>query len=62
MLGTSAHADFLAHLFGLGLGVAGGAAVAAAGVRAPGRLAQAALAVVLLAVVAGCWYLALRGA
>jgi len=60
MLGVGEHADILAHLFGLGLGAVGGTAVAAAGVRAPGWLAQVAIGVGVLGVLAACWALALR--
>jgi membrane associated rhomboid family serine protease len=62
MLGVGEHADWMAHLFGLGFGALGGTAAAAAGLRARGRLAQAALALVVLGAVAGCWLLALRRA
>jgi membrane associated rhomboid family serine protease len=60
MLGTSANADFGAHLFGLGVGAAVGTGVAAAGARPPGRLGQALLIVVVSAVLIGAWLLAFR--
>jgi membrane associated rhomboid family serine protease len=60
MLGVGEHADVRAHLFGLGLGSLAGTAMAASGLRAPGRLIQAALSIVLLVALAGCWLLALR--
>jgi len=60
MLGVGEHADILAHLFGLGVGALAGTSVAAAGLRAPGRIVQGALCVALLGALAGCWFLALR--
>lgn len=56
MLGGSERADIVAHLFGLGTGIATGAAVAATGVRPPGRVLQSLLAALTLAVLAGCWW------
>lgn len=58
MLGGSERADVVAHLFGLGAGIVAGAAVAATGVRPPGRALQSLLAVLTVAVLAGCWWLA----
>jgi membrane associated rhomboid family serine protease len=60
MTGVSEHADILAHLFGLGAGVLAGAGAAISGLRAPGRLAQAGLALLALGTLVGCWLLALR--
>jgi len=60
MLGVGEHADVGAHLFGLAAGAATGTAVAASGLRAPGRVGQALLAIVALAVLAGTWALAFR--
>jgi rhomboid protease GluP len=59
MLGASERADIVAHLFGLAAGVACGVAVAASGVRAPGRIVQALLATLTLVAILGCWWLAL---
>jgi rhomboid protease GluP len=60
MTGTSPGADYGAHLFGLGVGVAVGAGVAARGLRAPRRLGQALLIVLVSAVLVGAWLLAFR--
>jgi rhomboid protease GluP len=60
MLGTGAQADVGAHLFGLGVGAAAGTGVAGAGLRAPGRLGQALLLVLVSAVLVGAWVLAFR--
>jgi membrane associated rhomboid family serine protease len=60
MTGTSANADFGAHLFGLGTGAAAGTALAASGLRAPGRVGQALLFAVVSAVLIGAWLLAFR--
>jgi membrane associated rhomboid family serine protease len=60
MTGASREVDWRAHLFGLGVGALAGAGVALSGVRAPGRLAQAALGTLALSALAGCWVLALR--
>ncbi len=62
MLGVGAGADTYAHLFGLASGAAVGTALAWMDVRAPRALAQALLAMLTLAVLAGCWALALRAA
>jgi membrane associated rhomboid family serine protease len=59
MLGASERADIVAHLFGLGVGVAAGVVVAASGIRPPGRVVQGLLAVLTLAVLIGCWWIAL---
>jgi membrane associated rhomboid family serine protease len=58
MTGASREVDWRAHLFGLGVGALAGAGVALLGVRAPGRLAQAALGTLALGALAGCWMLA----
>ena len=60
MTGTGANADFAAHLFGLGVGVAAGTAIAATGARAPGFFAQGLLSAVVSAVLVGAWLLAFR--
>jgi membrane associated rhomboid family serine protease len=60
MTGTGANADFGAHLFGLGVGAAAGTAVAATGLRAPGRAGQALLFAAVSAVLVGTWLLAFR--
>jgi rhomboid protease GluP len=60
MLGVGEHADVGAHLFGLAVGAAAGTAVAASGLRAPGRLGQTLLALVVSAVLVGTWGLAFR--
>jgi membrane associated rhomboid family serine protease len=60
MLGTSQNADFGAHLFGLLVGALTGTGVAAAGVRAPGRLGQTLLSMLVSAVLIGAWLLAFR--
>jgi rhomboid protease GluP len=59
MLGASERADIVAHLYGLVVGIVAGAAVAATGVRPPGRVVQGLLAVATLGVLAGSWWLAL---
>lgn len=60
MLGVGAGADTYAHLFGLGLGAAAGTSLALLDVRAPRAAAQALLAILTVATIAGCWALALR--
>ncbi len=61
MLGTGGReTDVLAHLFGLGAGLAVGLVAALALRRRVTGLAQPALALSALAAVAGCWLLALR--
>jgi membrane associated rhomboid family serine protease len=60
MLGTSHNADFGAHLFGLLVGTLAGTVTAAAGVRAPGRLGQTLLSMLVSAVLIGAWLLAFR--
>jgi rhomboid protease GluP len=60
MLGVGEHADVMAHLFGLGTGALAGTLIAAARVRAPGRLLQAALVVAAMAALAACWARAFR--
>jgi membrane associated rhomboid family serine protease len=60
MTGTSANADFGAHLFGLGAGAAAGTVIAASGARAPGPVVQALLFSVVSAVLVGAWVLAFR--
>jgi rhomboid protease GluP len=60
MLGVGPNADVGAHLFGLSVGAAAGAGVAAAGWRAPGRIGQALLIAVVSAVLVGAWMLAFR--
>jgi rhomboid protease GluP len=59
MLGASERADIVAHLFGLAIGIATGLAVAAAGLRPPGRILQALLAAITLSVLVACWWFAL---
>jgi membrane associated rhomboid family serine protease len=60
MLGVGANADVAAHLFGLAVGAAAGTAIAASGVRAPGRVGQTLLSAVVSAVLIGSWLLAFR--
>jgi membrane associated rhomboid family serine protease len=60
MLGVGEHADVGAHLFGLAVGAAVGAGIAATGRRAPGRLGQVLLIAVVSAVLVGAWLLAFR--
>jgi len=60
MLGTSPHADILAHLFGLLVGLMLGVATAMTVRRAPGRALQWTLAATGIATVIGCWLLATR--
>ncbi len=60
MLGVGEHADVWAHLFGLAMGAVGGASVAAAGVRAPGRIGQTLLTLAVSAVLVGAWVVAFR--
>jgi membrane associated rhomboid family serine protease len=60
MLGVGAGADTYAHLFGLGMGVVAGAALAFKKARAPRPLAQGLLAALTAAALVGCWLLALR--
>ena len=64
MLGVGAGADLYAHLFGLGVGIVVGLAIAmgqlSRGWRVPGALVQAALGTATLAAVALCWVLAFR--
>jgi membrane associated rhomboid family serine protease len=61
MLGTAGERpDIGAHLFGLLVGAVTGTAVAASGLRAPGRVGQALLTVVVSAVLVGAWLLAFR--
>jgi rhomboid protease GluP len=60
MLGVGPHADFWAHLFGLGAGTLLGTTIAVAGVRAPGRLGQVLLTLAVSAVLVGAWVLAFR--
>lgn len=60
MLGSSERADLVAHVCGLGAGVASGLLVAITGLRTPGRVMQAMLTALTLSVVAGSWYIALR--
>jgi membrane associated rhomboid family serine protease len=60
MLGTSQNADFGAHLFGLLMGTLAGTIAAATRVRAPGRLGQTLLSMLVSAVLIGGWMLAFR--
>jgi membrane associated rhomboid family serine protease len=60
MLGVGQHSDVWAHFFGLTVGAATGTAVAAARVRAPGRLGQTLLMVGVSAVLVVAWLLAFR--
>jgi rhomboid protease GluP len=64
MLGVGAGADLYAHLFGLGVGMVVGLAIATGqfsrGWRVPGPLGQAALGTLTLAAVALCWVKAFR--
>lgn len=60
LLGTSERADTLAHVFGLASGVLAGGIVAWAGVRAPGRLVQFAMAMATVGAMVGAWVLAFR--
>ncbi|GAC1597694.1 MAG: rhomboid family intramembrane serine protease [Myxococcales bacterium] len=61
MLGTSEHADLLAHLFGLACGLALGAVAVRALPEPPQRSPlQPALSALALTAVLGCWLLALR--
>jgi rhomboid protease GluP len=60
MLGVGPNADVGAHLFGLSVGAAAGAAVARAGWRAPGRIGQALLIAFVSAVLVGAWLVAFR--
>lgn len=60
MLGVGEHADVGAHLFGLSVGAAAGTAFAGTGRRAPARLGQALLIVLVSAVLVGAWSLAFR--
>ena len=61
MLGTSEGADLPSHLFGLLAGGAAGTVTALAIGRPPGAAIQSALALAGLALVGGCWLLALKG-
>jgi len=60
MLGVGEHADVLAHLFGLGMGTLAGVLAAIFRLRAPGRLAQAGLVLLVLGALAASWALALH--
>jgi rhomboid protease GluP len=59
LLGSDRESDIVAHLFGLVVGGVLGVAAALVVARPPGRPAQAGLALATLAVVAGCWLVAL---
>ena len=60
MLGSDPQADLGAHLWGFLVGVVLGAGVGLAFVTPPARAVQLAFGVTATAVVAGCWWLALR--
>jgi membrane associated rhomboid family serine protease len=60
MLGVSQNADVWAHFFGLTVGAAVGATYAASGARAPGRIGQGLLVLLVSAVLIGAWLLAFR--
>jgi membrane associated rhomboid family serine protease len=60
MLGVSQNADVWAHFFGLTVGSAIGAVLAATGVRTPGRIGQGLLSVGVSAVFIGAWLVAFR--
>src|SRR5262249_55189845 len=60
MLGSDPHADLGAHLWGFLVGIGLGAGTALAFVTPPGRATQLALGIMATAMVAGCWWLALR--
>jgi membrane associated rhomboid family serine protease len=60
MIGSGERADIVAHLAGLGTGVAAGLLVAVTGVRIPGAAIQAVLATATLVVLAVAWLLAFR--
>jgi hypothetical protein len=62
MLGSDPGADIVAHLFGLLVGGVLGVAAALLVARPPGRLVQWALGSTALALVLGCWLIALRAA
>jgi hypothetical protein len=49
-----------AHFFGLTVGAAVGATYAASGARAPGRIGQGLLVLLVSAVLIGAWLLAFR--
>lgn len=61
MLGVSQNADVWAHGFGLAVGAAVGAGLAASGIRTPGRIGQGFLVLAVSAVFIVAWLLAFRG-